>query len=228
MAEKNNERVHRVVVRSWPKVIFLYPTLIMTLIAGVMTQWKPEQEVFWTSLFLIVFGLNLIVFSFDFPRTTSLTLLFCLVAAACLILWLNTQYAVLPWLRDQLLKLKPRANYQFFYLVAAGLVFIYICVYIDTRFDYWVIMRNEVIHHHGILGNVNRYPSPQLKLEKEINDVFELMLLGSGRLLLHPSSERKAVVLENVPNVNKREREIKELLRALSVHIQSADEEQEE
>ncbi len=221
MAEKNNDQLDRVVVRTWPKIVFLYPTLIAALVAGPMTHWKPEQEVFWTSLFLIVLGLNLIVFSFDFPRTTSLTLLFCLVAAVCLMLWLNTQYALLPWLRDQLLRLKPRANYQFFYLVAAGLIFIYMCVYIVTRFDYWVIMRNEVIHHHGILGNVNRYPSPQLKLEKEINDVFELLLLRSGRLLLHPSSERKAVVLENVPNVNKRESEIKELLRALSVHIHS-------
>jgi hypothetical protein len=61
-------------------------------------------------------------------------------------------------------------------------------------------------------------------MEKEITDVFEFMLLRSGRLLLHPSTERRAIVLDNVPNINKREREIQGLLGVLDVHVHSGPE----
>jgi hypothetical protein len=105
---------------------------------------------------------------------------------------------------------------------------IYVFVFIDTRFDYWEVMPNEIIHHHGVLGNVNRFPAPQLKLEKEITDVFEFLLLRSGRLLIHPSTERRAIVLENVPNINRREDEIQALLRVLDVHVHTDHELQQD
>ena len=37
-----------------------------------------------------------------------------------------------------------------------------------------------------------------LKFDKEIPDVFEYVLLGSGRLVLHVANERKSIVLDNV------------------------------
>ena len=54
---------------------------------------------------------------------------------------------------------------------------------------------------------------------KVINDVFEFLLLGSGRIVLYPASEREPIVLENVLNVNKAENSIKKLLSALKVHV---------
>jgi hypothetical protein len=120
--------------------------------------------------------------------------------------------------------LQPRAGGQFYAVLAGGMILIYLFVFLDTRFDYWEIMPNEIIHHHGVLGDVNRFPAPQLKLEKEITDVFEFFLLRSGRLILQPSSERRAIVLDNVPNINKRELEIQNLLRALTVHVHNDEE----
>ncbi|MBI3469025.1 MAG: hypothetical protein HY000_38975 [Planctomycetes bacterium] len=171
---------------------------------------------FW---FLLIVGLNLIVLAFDFPRTTSLTLVFCIVAIVFGALWINYKHQFLPILNEWVHALNPFADATFYWTVVGILLVIYIFVFIDTRFDYWEIMPNEIIHHLGILGNVNRYPAPQLKLEKEITDVFEFFLLRSGRLLLHPSTERRAIVLETVPNINRREDDIQALLRVLDVHV---------
>ena len=59
-----------------------------------------------------------------------------------------------------------------------------------------------------------------LSVRKFCFTFFEFFLLRSGRLLIHPSSERRAIVLENVPKINTKETQIQELLRALRVQIQ--------
>ena len=60
-------------------------------------------------------------------------------------------------------------------------------------------------------------------MTKVINDVFEFLLLGSGRIVLYPASEREAIVLENILNVNKVENSVKKLLSALSVELAPAE-----
>ncbi len=68
-----------------------------------------------------------------------------------------------------------------------------------TRFlDYWEILPNEILHHHGPLSDLERYPTMNLKFDKEIPDVLEWLLLGSGRLVLHVPNVSKAIVLDNV------------------------------
>lgn len=222
--KKPVERPDKVLLRSYPKIVLLYPTWVVSILAGICTTVSEQSTTACTLTFLVVATLNLIVLSFEFPRTTSLTLLFLIVAVVFAALWVNYKWEFLPALKDMLSRLDPQANSQFFWLLATAMLVIYALVFIDTRFDYWEIMPNEVIHHHGILGNVNRFPAPQLKLEKEIVDVFEFFLLRSGRLLLHPSTERRAIVLENVPNINRREEEIQALLRVLDVHIHTTGE----
>jgi hypothetical protein len=216
-------RPERVVLRDYPKIVLLYPTFHAAIVCGFATWfWKESADVICGRAFLIVSMLNLIVLSFEFPRTTSLTLLFFIIALVFGAIWINQHVVTfLGPLRDLVQKLQPAANAQFYWLFAAGLGVIYALVLVDTRFDYWEVMPNELLHHHGILGNVNRFPAPQLKLEKEITDVFEFFLLRSGRLLIHPTNERRAIVLENVPNINRREQEIQNLLRVLDVHIHS-------
>jgi hypothetical protein len=213
-------RHDRIVLRSYPKVILLYPTWLMAIVGGILSSWEnlAPHIGLW---FIVVLTLNLVVLSFEFPRTSSFTLLFLIVAVIFGSLWINQRWEFLPQLAELWRSLQPVANSQFYWLFAIALGIIYIFVFIDTRFDYWEIMPNEIIHHLGVLGNVNRYPAPQLKMEKEITDVFEFFLLRSGRLLLHPSTERRAIVLDNVPNINRREKEIQQLLGALDVHVHS-------
>ena len=220
-----HKRTDKVVLRSFPKVVMLYPTWFMSILAGlVSTLWLDEPSGKLGLWFLVILSLNLIVLSFDFPRTSSFTLLFLVIAVIFGGLWLNQRWEFLPFLSRFWQSLQPKADAQFYWLFAIAMGVIYVFVFFDTRFDYWEIMPNEIIHHLGVLGNVNRFPAPQLKMEKEITDVFEFFLLRSGRLLLHPSSEPRAIVLENVPNINRREQEIQSLLGVLDVHVHSGAE----
>jgi hypothetical protein len=45
------------------------------------------------------------------------------------------------------------------------------------------------------------------------------MLLRSGRLILHPSDDRRSIILDNVPFINKKEEAITRMLGALQVEL---------
>jgi hypothetical protein len=56
----------------------------------------------------------------------------------------------------------------------------------------------------------------------EINDLFEYFLLRAGRLILHPSSEPRAIVLENVMGIKSKEAQLTKMLGALQVQVRAA------
>ena len=77
---------------SYPKIVFLYPTMFAALLAGLYMLLPQNEDHndshFVGALFMAVLAVNLIVFAFDFPRTTSLTLFFFLAAVVLGILLL--------------------------------------------------------------------------------------------------------------------------------------------
>lgn len=218
------QREHGIYLISYPKVVFMYPTFLASLICGIyMTVAgnadRPDTEVV-ALVFLGIFALNMLVFSFDFPRTTSLTLLFFVAAVVMgLLLLIRSNPNILPAIAGLIAALKPWANNQFYFVISAIFAVIFVAVFINVRFDYWEVRPNELLHHHGILSNLERMSAPNLRIDKEINDVFEYLLLGSGRLILHPANERRAIVLENVPMITRKEAELTRLLSALQVRV---------
>lgn len=215
-----------VILVPLPKIVFLWPTLVVALINGIYMSFshaeKAEGPVIAAVAFLIMLALNLVVLSFDFPRTTSLTVFFIIVALVLggflMMVYFPT---ILPWVSDQLFKIKPLANATFYYLFVFIMALIYIGVAVNTRFDYWEVRGNELLHHHGFLSDLERFPAPALRIDKEIKDVFEYLLLGSGRLILHPSNEPRAIVLENIAWITKKERAITNLLGTLNVRVRT-------
>ena len=140
-----------------------------------------------------------------------------------LILFFRSYPDALPAVTDVLKELKPVANATFYWTFAAILGAIYVVVLISRRFDYWEVRPNELLHHTGLLSDLKRYSAPNLRIDKEINDVFEFMLLRSGTLILHPSQERRAIVLENIPNINRTEEKLTQMLGALQVQVRKAE-----
>ncbi|HLJ12777.1 MAG TPA: hypothetical protein VKU82_16390 [Planctomycetaceae bacterium] len=211
---------------SYPKVVFLYPTMFAALLAAIymLIAQDPERDDthIVSAVFLAVFAVNIIVFAFDFPRTTSLTLFF-FVAALILgtLLLFRFNEDILPALHAMLRAYKPVANATFYFSVAGALGAVFLAVLINVQFDYWEVTSNELLHHHGFLSNLERFSAPSLKVDKEINDVFEYFLLRSGRLILHPSNEPRAIVLENVLRINSREAELTRMLGTLQVQIRT-------
>ena len=225
-SEQGPERIFLV---SYPKIVFLYPTFLAALAAGIyMAAASPEGA--WRHtvalIFLVIFSLNLIVLSFDFPRGTSLTLFFfCVAVGIGLYTLFRLNPELLPAATRIVRSLQPAANATFYFLIAGVLGLIFIGVAIVVQFDYWEVRPNELLHHHGILSDLGRYSAPNLRIDKEITDVFEYLLARAGRLILHPSNERRAIVLENVFFINRKEEQITQMLSALhvKVHTGSSD-----
>ena len=108
-------------------------------------------------------------------------------------------------------------NATFYWTWAIGFALIFIAVLIKVRFNYWEIKNNELLHHHGFLGDVERWPAPQMRISKEISDVIEYVLIRGGRLVLIPARESRAIVLDNVPNISKVEARMQSILSTLRV-----------
>ena len=223
--DASNELEKPIYLISYPKIVLLYPTFFLALIAGIIAKMYPEESriagmVGWT--FLWVFTLNIVVLAFDFPRTTSLTLFFLLVAGGLGISLLSTYNPeLLPGFFAVLKQVNPHANSTFYFMFGGIFAIIYIFVFVLIRFDYWELRSNELLHHHGFLSSLERFPASNLRITKEVDDVFEYMLLGSGRLVIQPTNVQRAFVLDNVPFISSKEARITRTLGALQVHVRT-------
>jgi hypothetical protein len=170
-------------------------------------------------LFLTIFFLNLLVMSVDFPRFTIIALILGGAALSFLILYLNVYFELLPGVILVLESVYAVAN-TWFYAMIATLILINFLIVWGTRYlDYWVIMPNEILHNHGPFSDLERFPTFNLKFDKEIPDILEYMLLGSGRLILHIANERRAIVLDNVLWIDAKENELKKVMSRLDVRV---------
>jgi len=202
----------------------LYPTAMACVVFGIVGLFygADQKMPHWIGLtFLTLFGSNLFIMNFEFTRGAALTMFVGAIALLFGGLYLGKvlEVPVIRNIAEWFLGLDIQANAQFYLAMASLLAATFAVVFLKTRFDYWEITSNELMHHHGMVGNVERFPAPNLRITKEIHDVLEWVLLRSGRLVLHPSGERRSIVLDLVFNVNRKEALIKELLSKLSVDI---------
>ena len=211
-----------VIIRPWPKVVFFYPTFICaTLLWTLSLVGIGGGESGWQgNLFVLVFFLNLLVFAFDFSRIKSLTLLILVVAIVLGVLWANTMWSVVGFLKDLVDTINIQMNSWFYGTISASFAFVLLLVLINTRFNYYEINHREILHHHGYLGDITRLPTAGLHLNKEIYDLVEYLLLRSGRLIFYPQGTRDVIVIDNVINVNQTEKHIKDLLSVMAVRVQ--------
>lgn len=209
----------RLLIRSYPKAVFFYPTALAGLVCGLFTALGWAEAHTLGFVFMAVFLCNLVIVAFEFTRHVTVALVLGILVLVLLAALLKEQIG----LKDLLVRLYRgldfQANAPFYFGICTCYVLVMLGVLVDTRFDYWEIRGNEVLHHHGFLGDVERFPAPNIKLRKEITDVFEHLLLGSGTLVIFPGPGERPIVLENVPRINKLEDEITRRLHALQVKI---------
>jgi hypothetical protein len=267
-----NKREKGVRIFTYPKIIFIFPSLIMALICWIGMYLIPDVGSFNSArekenqaarikaaasakavspetgrpiiagedrllplkadpvrfkrkenllglLFLGVFMFNLIVLAIDFPRFTIFALLLLGTTILFFMLWLGMYVDVLKPLVRMVEGVYVVANAQFYLLIAIVLLIVYGVIFLTRYLDYWEIMPNEILHHHGPLSDLERYPTLNLKFDKEIPDVFEHLMFGAGRLVLHVSDERKAIVLDTVLHVSRKEEALKKLMSRLEVRV---------
>ncbi len=200
----------RVIVRSYPKVIFFWLTWLMSLVAGVIGGGQHLGTVW-----MCVFAFNLLVISFDFNEVVSVMLL--AIVAAILIAGLHWGFLgfVGDWFRDLQLAMS-----RSFYFTMFGLFTIFFAVvFVKTRFDYWEFRYNEVIHRRGMFADIKRYSTEDLRWFKEIPDVLERILAGSGRMILTTPRESAPIVIEHVLRIGSIDEQVADILGTKRVVI---------
>lgn len=241
-------------VFTYPKVIFMFPTLIVALICGVgmkvigddstarrqaaaevkvqageapatapapaHDRFKAPENLFGV-LFLGVFAFNLLIMAIDFPRFTIIAVGLLIGFVVFFILWIGAAFDVelMHAVRKVMASIYVHANAEFYFLVAFIMSVVLGIVYVTRYLDYWQILPNEILHHHGPMSDLERFPTMNLKFDKEIPDVLEFAFLGAGRLVLHVTEERKAIVLDNVLFINSVEMALKNLMSRMEVRV---------
>ena len=196
----------KLLLRSWPKMLFFWPSALVALLAGIGSSLNPamsERWEFWGTFFLIVFALNLLILTFDFPRSASLTLVLVCIALAWIFVEVNRRYNIIAPLRDFIESLQLAATPDFYYTVCIVYLLLLLGMFISTRFSYWEVTNNELVHHKGLMQDVERYATAGLHYSKEITDFFEYLIGRSGRLIIISPSIERPVVLSNVITINR-------------------------
>jgi hypothetical protein len=191
------------------------------------TSTADKLDRFWTPqnllgmLFLAMLAFNLLTMGLDLPRFAIVAWIFVAGFVIFFILWLGMyfQLDLMKPIHAIIAHIYAVANRGFYLMVFLTLMFVFFVIWITRWLDYWEVLPNEILHHHGPLSDLERYPTINLKFDKEIPDVLEYMLLGAGRLVLHIPNVAKAIVLDNVLFVNAKEEMLKRVMSRLEVRV---------
>jgi hypothetical protein len=183
-------------------------------------RFKTPQNLL-AMLFLGMFAFNLLVMALDFPRFTLVAWILAGLLALFFILWIGSYFHVdlMRPIHEMFRGIYAVANRGFYLMVFITLMIVFLIIYVTRWLDYWEILPNEILHHHGPLSDLERYPTMNLKFDKEIPDVLEWGLLGSGRLVLHVPNVSKALVLDNVLFITAKENALKKVMSRLDVRV---------
>jgi len=222
MSEQKKQPKHpnEIYLRNYPKIIFFYPLLVTSLILWLIQSFFVEPNSVLGYVWFIVFFVNIFVIAFDFSSTKFFVLILAIVVILLIVIFL-----VLPNFSVDFgnFMISIGLPYQFYMLMCIILAFILGIVVISSRFDYYKIERNEIIHKSGIFSSAERFPVKSLRFKKEIPDVFEFFMLRAGRFTIMPGHQDEVMMLPTVLNINKKEEQLDWLLSHVSVEPDEID-----
>ena len=220
MSEKQVKYPTEIFIRSYPKVIFYWPLLITSLILWLIQAIQETNSRVLGYIWFIVFFINIFVTAFDFSSTKFFVLILAIVVVLLLVVFL-----VLPNFSVDLtgIEIDLALPWQFYMTMSLILAFILGIVVISTRFEYYKIERNEIIHKMGIFSSAERFPVKSLRFKKEIPDVFEFFMLRAGKFTIMPGKADEVMILPTVLNINKKEKQLDWLLSHVSVEPDEVD-----
>ena len=206
----------RVVIRPLPKVVFFWPTWVASALCALLPgELGTTSGLIWMGIFFF----NLLVISFDFNEERSLIALLAAIAGGALLLYFGVLGSVGEWLTG----LEPAMNDTFYWMMFAGFSVLYFFVWLNSRLDYWTIRPNEVVHRYGVFPKMKRYSTEDLRWDKEVPDILERLLLGSGRIILQTPHEKHPIVIEHVVRIGRVDDRIADILGVKEVvHTESS------
>ena len=155
----------RVIVRPLPKVVFFYPTWLMSAVCAILVS-APGIDLFW----MIVAFFNLFVIAFDFDELRSVILGLVVGVGVLAGLYLDWLGPISDWA----ISLDPEMNQTFYMMSFIGFSLIFAFVWLQTRLDYWEFRPNEVVHRQGLFPKMKRFSTEDMRWDKRVPDVLEL------------------------------------------------------
>jgi len=210
-APSGDSELLRIKIHSLPKVVFFYPTWIVSLICGIV---QATGGATWLGpAWMTVFILNLFVIAYDFTEERSIIVLLAVVAGVLGLVLGGVVGKVVTMMED----VHPVMNADFYWTMFVVFTVVFIVAWIGSRLDYWIIESNEVVHRYGLFRKMKRFSTESLRWDKVIPDVLERLMLGTGQIILTTPHERHPIVIDHVLKIGSIDSKIAHILSVKQV-----------
>ncbi len=205
----------KVRVTSYPKIIFLWPTWVLSFIIWMLMALgaiDPLTDDWIAWLWFGIFAFNVFIVSFEFTSAKFLLVVLLLGGIVVALIFI-------PPLLGTTLSLPYLYMDSLFYL-AYTILFsvVYLFLWISRRFNYLEITTQQISYHVGLMADERRYPAPNCHFEKRTEDIFERIIPPwCAKLVMKQEGGEEAEILDCVPRINKRLEEIKKILEHIKV-----------
>lgn len=184
-------------------------------LAGRLVKGQQVDKVMGWIFFIVLAG-ALFALCIDTEIRWALIWFVSSITVILLLMLANYHFRFLPEFIGRILTFDPAAKPQFYAGISVVWLILYVISLFIIRFHFVKIERNEVFVTHGLLEGQRRYPTLQMKYEKDVTDVFEYYLpfVRAGKLILSfPNGDK--IILDNVRNIDR----VIEDLNALSSEL---------
>ncbi len=170
-------------------------------------------------IFLVVFAFCAFALCIDTEIRWALMAFLGIGLLITIVILLDQNLKFLPGFFRSLLTLTPSASPQFYLAIFFIWLVLMLISLITIRFHYVKIEANEVFVVGGLLEGQKRFPTIQMKYQKDVSDVIEYYLpfVHSGRLILSFPTMDDRIVLDNVLHIDKVIEQLNELSSGLRV-----------
>jgi len=228
---KKDEIPDRVIARSYPSTIYLWPAVLVGYLIYLLS-WlnksfnfvsstdQPKFHSLLAGIWLTIVIFNLIVMSFDFSlgKTFTIFISFGFLVLLYIVIrdGLNIKVALLPSIAEFLADLSIEINPNFYLLFSLLMTFIYIIVFIQTRFNYWEFTSNRISRRGGFFEREESFSAQSSRVVTETTDVFERLLFRAGVIYVI-EGDKKVHQINNVYNAIGIDNKIQDMLSVINI-----------
>jgi hypothetical protein len=216
-----------VILRDWPKIIMMWPTLMVALICGIIMAMYQDTSppagdfarIHYVGLvFLVTLAINMTLLLYDLNLRGFVIVALAIIALVLGLFLLNQQLEGRVWRSiGQALSVRVWANAAFYFMFSLVLLLNLGVAWIITRFNYWKVENNEIIIHEGFMHEQERHPTAQARFTLVVEDIVEYGLLGSGKLVFYFGDSKTERELRTVLFVHRKARALDELLGRVAI-----------
>ena len=186
-------------VRGYSSIVFLYPSLAMAILGGVLTGIGPKTPGEPGSIgliFSLFFVANLAVMTFRFTKKST-TLCGVLFIGLMILSSVSTFVEdMITGVLSQGLFMNTTFYWMWFFFISC-LIMGSVCW---SRLEYWTVGDGE-LKRHRFLRTVGTWPLTDVAYHSDEGDLAKYILLRSGRLVIHPNTQDGPIIIDHVPRM---------------------------